>query len=908
MEAIEPRLLMAASLVTVNAAGTAAAGGFPGAEDPARGVVTFLDAAFSPDGRYLLFHSNAPNLVSGVTDNNNADDLFLRDLQTNTTAIISVNKNNTAIGAENVGKVQFTSTSDFLIFASGTDDLLQGVTDNNGTTDVFVRNLSSGATSILTASTAGVATGFIASTAGLVVSPDGKYVAFEANSPNAVAGITDTNNGPDLYLRDLQAGTTTLVSVAASGGAAGNAQTTVSTPSFSPDSKKLLFRSNASNLVSGQTDTNNDADIFVRDLQANTTTLVSATPGSPTTTSNSGSVSPLWSPDGNSVVFSSLATDLVSGPSDSGGFDIFLRNLQTNTTQLISVNSTGNATGGASRGQFSSTGRYVKFLTTAIGVVAGTTDGNGAADVFVRDLQTNETLPISFDAGGNAVGTFTVQGRTQPTELLFSPNDQFAIFVSSAGGMVSGATDSNGKNDLFLMDMTTRGKSILTADSTNTAKGLSTAATFNEFSPDGRYISFTADDMGNVNGVTDNNFFPDVYVHDLQAGNNIAVSVNAAGNATGDSSSQDSIWSPDSHTLFFASSSSNLAPGVSDQNGLSDIYTRDLSTNATTLVTNNASGVGVGAGGLDPGKPYYVSKDGAKVAFASTATNLVTKYHDANNAADVFVAPSTGPGGVDDGGNGSGGGTGVDFTVGEVTNVKPGSFVGGAKGGSARTTIQNVGDTDFKGTLAVQFYASTDTSLDAGDVAISPTVNKKLTLKHGGKPAKIALKFAYPTVASGGDYYILAMADSADAIAEGSEGNNVGATASTINIAPPFVDLTGSSVMNKDTARHGIPTTVTVAVHNSGNTAVTRTRVEFVLVASLDNSLDTTQDNIPIFQGTALVTVKPNGTKNVKIRPSFQQVPSGTFNIIAIIDSSSIVSETNEGNNSIVSLTPITLT
>ena len=98
------------------------------------------------------------------------------------------------------------------------------------------------------------------------ISADGRYVVFYSDSSNLVSG--DTNGANDVFLHDMQTGTTSRISVSSSG-TAGNSESFF--PSISADGRYVVFTSAATNLVSG--DTNGIEDVFVRDLQAGTTTI-----------------------------------------------------------------------------------------------------------------------------------------------------------------------------------------------------------------------------------------------------------------------------------------------------------------------------------------------------------------------------------------------------------------------------------------------------------------------------------------------------------------------------------------------------------------------------------------------------------------------------------------------------------
>src|SRR5262249_12643314 len=102
----------------------------------------------------------------------------------------------------------------------------------------------------------------------VAISGDGRYIVFVSAAANLVAG--DTNHAPDVFVRDVVAGTTTRVSVA-TGGAQGNADSTAPV-AISSDGRYVLFESLATNLVAGTDGT--ARDILMRDLTTGITTLI----------------------------------------------------------------------------------------------------------------------------------------------------------------------------------------------------------------------------------------------------------------------------------------------------------------------------------------------------------------------------------------------------------------------------------------------------------------------------------------------------------------------------------------------------------------------------------------------------------------------------------------------------------
>src|SRR6476661_1437972 len=207
------------------------------------------------------------------------------------------------------------------------------------------------------------------------ISADGQFVAFGSMSTNLVPG--DTNNSEDIFVRDLLTNTTTRVSVDSAGNPGNNKS---GSPSISADGRFVAFLSNSTNLVPG--DTNNNYDIFVRDLLTNTTTRVSVdSAGNP---GNRDSYNPSISADGRFVAFSSDASNIVPGDTNNTG-DIFVRDLLTNTTTRVSVDSAGNPGNSNSFSpSISADGRKVAFSSLAANLVPG--DTNNGPDVFVADI------------------------------------------------------------------------------------------------------------------------------------------------------------------------------------------------------------------------------------------------------------------------------------------------------------------------------------------------------------------------------------------------------------------------------------------------------------------------------------------------------------------------------------------
>jgi Tol biopolymer transport system component len=247
------------------------------------------------------------------------------------------------------------------------------------------------------------------------ISGDGRQVAFASQGNNLVGA--DTNVASDIFLRDLDAGTTTRVGLADDEAEPNGASTA---PALSADGQLVAFESLASNLVSN--DVNGFPDIFVRNIGGATTALVSeiADGGE---SANGPSTSPVISSAGRFVGFESEATNLVAG--DANSFrDIFMRDLDDGSTTIVSVASDETQADAASDGpSISGDGRFVVFRSDATNLVAN--DTNEVGDIFIRDRTTGQTRRISVDENG-------AEGDQQCTAGTISRDGRIIAFVTAS--------------------------------------------------------------------------------------------------------------------------------------------------------------------------------------------------------------------------------------------------------------------------------------------------------------------------------------------------------------------------------------------------------------------------------------------------------------------------------------------
>jgi Tol biopolymer transport system component len=302
--------------------------------------------------------------------------------------------------------------------------------DTNGAFDVFVRDTQGSQTTRVSVSSAGAQAD--ASLGYSAISADGRIVVFDGDATNLVAG--DTNGTGDVFVRDLQTSQTTRVSVNSSGVEGNNLSTN---PGVSGDGRYVIFSSTASNLVPN--DTNAAYDVFVHDRQTGQTTRVSLD-----SSGNQGSGDSSWgviSADGRFVAFESAAPDLVAN--DANGVpDIFLRDLQTGVTTIVSVDSGGvQANNGSGAAAISADGRYVSFFSAATNLVAGGT--TAPLSVFRRDVQAGITELWSADSSG-------AEGNSNSGFSSLSADGRTLAFESESFNLVPG--DTNLAQDVFVRE------------------------------------------------------------------------------------------------------------------------------------------------------------------------------------------------------------------------------------------------------------------------------------------------------------------------------------------------------------------------------------------------------------------------------------------------------------------------
>jgi len=363
----------------------------------------------SPNGRFVAFQSVATNLVAG--DTNGFTDIFVHDRDTDEDGVFDEVGNIETVrvsidsgGNQVVGNSENAAISQdgrHVAFQSNANLLVAG--DTNGSTDVFVHDRDTDedgvfdeAANIKTVRVSVASDGSQALGGNSTlprISQEVRYITFQSVATNLVVG--DNNGLTDVFLHDRdtdsdyifdEAGNieTERISVDSSGTQAnGNNQH----PAISQNGRYVIFQSNASNLVSS--DTNGSIDIFDHDRSTGETTRISV--DSDGNQVNGNSQYPVISQDGRYVTFHSSASNLVSFDTN-GLIDIFDHDRNTGQTTRVSVDSDGKQANGDSQyPAISQDGQYVAFESKASNLVLGDTNGN--LDIFAYDFQSTPDDP-----------------------------------------------------------------------------------------------------------------------------------------------------------------------------------------------------------------------------------------------------------------------------------------------------------------------------------------------------------------------------------------------------------------------------------------------------------------------------------------------------------------------------------
>jgi hypothetical protein len=362
----------------------------------------------------------------------------------------------------------------------------------------------------------------------------------------------------------------------------------------------VVFSSFASNLVAGVG--NGSMQVFVRDRQTDTTELVSVQNDS--NPANGGCATPSISDDARYVVYSSYATSIIPGIGDGIRSQVYLRDRLLGTNTLVTTSPTGYGNGDSYDPTISADGRYVAFRSKATNLMAGSGPTN-FYQVYLWDRDTGEKTLISHTPSGDRCDN--------SCELpSISSEGGHVVFYSPSGDLLSGV----GNPQIYVWTRGTGTVEVASLDSGgNPIANVAREASVNS---SGQFVAFATPAANVVPGVGSDGLYQ-VYMRNRLASSTALISKNPDGEAGNGNSTKPAISGDAIFTVFY-SNSTNLDPDNVVDGSMVHIYSRDRSLNLTTLVSLDYEG--------HPLADYSTmnaatSWDGRYVAFYSGVTNLL---------------------------------------------------------------------------------------------------------------------------------------------------------------------------------------------------------------------------------------------------------------------------------------------
>ncbi len=462
-----------------------------------------FDPAISGDGHWAVFVSAGQDLVTGENTGDQFD-VYIYDLEAPDYGAHLRRVSSTPAGTRgNAGSWAPSVSADgrWVAFVSDATDLVAGVTDTPGTSDVFLWDRQSGGVQLVSSSGgdgARAANGWSGDPSVAVVGGR-PLVAFPSDASDLVVG--DTNGEGDVFVWDGTAPPGSRISRASVDEAGGQV------PAWSGEvaiatTGRVAF-SSAGRLDSDDVD--DLIDVYVADPSGATwrPTRVSAPPADER--SDAESSEPVISGDGSTVAFWSGATNLaLMGPAasvvdDSPGADVYVAGLGgqgggpplVTTREMASLSDAALSSGGqdypastdSGEPAVSADGRYVAFTTSAP-EMRGETGGD--TDVFLRDRQPPAPREPEETVEAVSLGTTGRYRRKRneswgypeaPLDASMSGDGGLVAFTSPDTDLVPGDGDSVAGDDVFLRDTAAGETSMLSLRSDGTPTGRPGAST-----------------------------------------------------------------------------------------------------------------------------------------------------------------------------------------------------------------------------------------------------------------------------------------------------------------------------------------------------------------------------------------------------------------------------------------------
>ncbi|WP_159395815.1 TolB family protein [Streptomyces sp. 3211] len=392
-----------------------------------------LQADVSANGRFVAFQSDSSNINSGGKP---GSQVYLKDLETGAVSLISAADIPAGVPAEpGSHNPSISDDGRFIAFESSAGNLQAGGSqDTNGKVDIYIYDQVARTITRVAAPNGQQPNNHSRSPA---ISGDGRYVSFASDAGNL--SVQDVNSLRDVFRYNRETGAIDLVSKRNLGGASNGSS---DKPQISSDGTRIVYHSDATNLTNS--DTNSATDVFLAHLSATSSATSRVSVTSSGAQANEDSTDPTISADGETVAFSSSATNIVAGDTNAAA-DIFLRKLTVGgTTQRVSLSlDRSQANGSSFAPKVSADGTRVAFDSLASNLT-NLVDSNQSRDVFVANISCSFscTQLASISVGGKVPNTVSENAR-------ISADGNSVVFRSRAQ-LTADADKNSGGNDIYI--------------------------------------------------------------------------------------------------------------------------------------------------------------------------------------------------------------------------------------------------------------------------------------------------------------------------------------------------------------------------------------------------------------------------------------------------------------------------
>lgn len=579
-------------------------------------------AALSADAHFVVFLSHANNLVTNDSMNPWLD-VFLRDLTNGVTALISVDASGTGGGNDNSSAPAVSTNGAWVTFESAARNLVAN--DTNGFSDVFLRDVASGVTRLVSVTPAGTAAN--SASGNPLLSQDGQLVVYESKASNLVDG--DANGAQDIFIYDVVQQSNRLVSTMLTFPDPNFSQNGPShSPAMTPDGRLIAYVKSATNNLLNPTAVSH-AEVYVRDTLAATTYRLSTGISSNFTGGSAyACYNPTVSADGSSAVFKAntngpaaalyrrkqfttlgVQAELIAVNATTQGWaqvsadgrfvayeatdGIRVWDGQTTSNRLVMANVVGVGGSVCSQPAISADGNRIVFLVAS----------NGFSAIYTHDWANDGTVLAVVNSGGQPA---SVNDSAAP---LLSENGQTIVFDSLDASLVG--DDSNRAYDVFAFALGNGLTTLVTARAATLSSVTPPTASQrvpNSISANGRFVAVASADLF----AADTNRFQDVYVRDLATAARHYLGTPTNG-------TRDPILSADGRYVAYLSAGPESNWRTWGLPYYETVFRRDLLTGAEILVdapTIRETPL------LYEHRPVAISPDGNRVAYVARRFNI----------------------------------------------------------------------------------------------------------------------------------------------------------------------------------------------------------------------------------------------------------------------------------------------